>query len=129
MVGVHLLKIKMLTADRADTLLLFVGSTSVLIIKLTQAQEFLLSCQQILIYTAFLGDFSVCHKSGDSCFQCRRIKCIALMLMIEPSPTQSLHLFTPFRENGIHPVNDALEIHPQRSSGTVVLMLGHIEID
>jgi hypothetical protein len=43
MVGVHLLEIEVLFAYRADTLLLFVGNSLVIVIKLTQAQELLLA--------------------------------------------------------------------------------------
>jgi len=98
MICVHLLEIEVLFTYRADTLLLFVDCAGIFLVKLTQAQIFFFSCQQILIYTAILGDFLVCHENGYFCFQCSKIKYIALVLMIEPSPIQSLHLLTPLRE-------------------------------
>lgn len=64
MIGVHLLEVEVLFAYRANTLLLFVGCAGIFLVKLTKAQIFFFSCQQIFIYTAVFGDFFVCHKSG-----------------------------------------------------------------
>ena len=95
MIGVHLLKIEVLFAYWADALLLFIGCAGIFLVKLRQAQMFFFSCQQIFIYTAVLGELFVCHKSGYFCLQRCRIKHIALMFMIEPSPIRSMLVLRP----------------------------------
>ena len=95
MIGVHLLKIEVLFSYWADALLLFIGCAGILPVKLRQAQMFFFSCQQIFIYTAVLGELFVCHKSGYFYLQRCRIKHIALMFMIEPSPIRSMLVLRP----------------------------------